>query len=129
MRARRMKVILRIAVLTLLLVASSARLAADPPFYPDKTKLLVWRDADDKEHAIQTAADWAKRRTHVLAGMELVMGALPDVKRKVPLDVQVIEEIKTDKFVRQKLSFAVEKGDRVPAYLLIPAKLEGKRAA
>ena len=26
--------------------------AADPPFYPDKTKLLVWRDADGQEHPV-----------------------------------------------------------------------------
>ena len=134
-----MKVTLGTAVLTLLLVALSPRLSsaqvansppqATPPFYPDKTKLLVWRDSEGKQHPIQTAADWAKRRAHILAGMELVMGALPDAQKKVPLDIQIIEEMKTDKFVRRKLTFAVEKAERVPAYLLIPAKLDGKRPA
>jgi len=63
-----------------------------PPFYPDKTKLLVYRDADGKEHPIKTKADWAKRREHILANMQLVMGPLPDEARKVPLDVKITEE-------------------------------------
>src|SRR5438067_5786454 len=91
--------------------------AADPPFYPDKQHLLVWRDEQGKERPIKTPADWEKRRTHVLAGIQLAMGPLPDASRKVPLDVKETEEIKTEKFVRKKLTFAAEEGDRVPAYL------------
>jgi dienelactone hydrolase len=100
-----------------------------PPFYPDKTKLLVYRDADGKQHAVQTAADWAKRRAHILANMEEVMGPLPDASRKVPLDVQITEEVKTPTYVRKKLTYAAEKDDRVPAYLLIPVKRNGKGPA
>jgi hypothetical protein len=99
------------------------------PFYPDKAKLLVWRDGDGKEHAITTKADWAKRRKHILANMQLVMGPLPDDTHKVPLDVKVTEEKKVGKYVRKKLTFAVEKGDRVPAYLLIPTQRKGKLPA
>jgi pimeloyl-ACP methyl ester carboxylesterase len=103
--------------------------AAEPPFYPDKSKLLVWRDADGAEHAVKTAADWDKRRAHILANMQLVMGPLPDPARKVPPDVQVSEETKLDGFVRKKLTFAVEKDDRVPAYLFIPTGKKGKLPA
>jgi fermentation-respiration switch protein FrsA (DUF1100 family) len=102
---------------------------AAPPFYPDKTKLLVWRDGDGKEHPIKTKADWAKRREHILANLQLVMGPLPDETRKVPLDVKVTEEKKIGKYVRKKLTFAVEKGDSVPAYLLIPTERKGKLPA
>ena len=49
----------------------------EPPFYADKAKLLVYRDGD-KDVPITTAADWAKRREHILANMQLVMGPLPD---------------------------------------------------
>lgn len=102
---------------------------ADPPFYPDKTSLLVWRDADGKEHPVKTATDWAKRRQHILANMQLVMGPLPDALRKEPLDVQVVEEVQTPKYVRKKLTFAVEINDRVPAYLLVPKGLTGTAPA
>src|SRR5262245_16447912 len=68
---------------------------ADPPFYPDKTKLLIWRDEGGQEQPIKKAADWTKRRDHILANMQLVMGNLPDKKQKVPLDVQCTEAFKT----------------------------------
>jgi pimeloyl-ACP methyl ester carboxylesterase len=102
---------------------------ADPPFYPDKTKLLVWRDADGAEHPVTTAADWEKRRAHILANMQLVMGALPDAKARVPLDMQIGEEVKEKGYLRKKLTFAVDKDDRVAAYLLIPLERAGKLPA
>jgi hypothetical protein len=106
----------------------SWQVPSSPPFYPDKSKLLVIRDAEG-EHAITSPGEWAQRRAHILANMELVMGPLPDAGRKVPLDVRVEEEAREEKFTRRKLTFAVEKGDRVPAYLLIPHERPAKTAA
>src|SRR5262245_30160997 len=103
--------------------------AEEPPFYPDKTKLLVYHDADGKEHPVASAADWAKRRAHILANMQQVMGPLPNAVRKVPLDVRVTEEHQTPHYLRRKLTFAAEKDDRVPAYLLVPVKRTGKLPA
>ena len=58
------------------------------------------------------------------------MGPLPGAERKVPLDVKVASEESLDGYVRKKLTFAAEKGDRVPAWLLIPtAKTDQKRPA
>jgi len=122
-----------IAVLVFLLSFFSALSASSavksPPFYADKTHLLVYRDAAGKEHPIQTPADWDKRREHILANMQLVMGPLPNISRQVPLGVYVNEEVKTEKYVRRKISFAVEEKDRVPAYLLIPRERQGKLPA
>jgi pimeloyl-ACP methyl ester carboxylesterase len=102
---------------------------AAPPFYADKTNLLVYRDAAGQEHAITTAADWAKRRAHILANMQEVMGPLPANSEKVPLDMRVTEEVQMPHFVRKKLTFAVEKDDRAPAYLLVPLRRSGKLPA
>jgi dienelactone hydrolase len=110
-------------------LASVGPAHAQPPFYADKTRLLVYLDAAGKEHPITTAADWAKRRAHIVANIQLVMGPLPDAARKLPLDVQVTEEVELPRFVRKKLSYAAEKGDRVPAYLLIPRERKGKLPA
>ncbi|MBI1913554.1 MAG: acetylxylan esterase [Planctomycetes bacterium] len=101
----------------------------EPPWYPDKTKLLIWREARGGEQAITRPADWARRRAHILAHMQEVMGPLPDESRKVPLDVQVTEEVKTGTYLRKKLTFAVEKGDRLPAYLFLPLDAKGKLPA
>jgi len=57
---------------------------ARSPRYPDHSKLMVWRDASGKGHPVRTPADWAKRRAHILAGMQEVMGPLPPASRKVP---------------------------------------------
>src|SRR5438270_8141974 len=65
--------------ITLLLVAVAL------PIYPDKTKLLIWRDEKDHEHAITKPADWPRRRDHILAAMQVVMGPLPAAERKVSL--------------------------------------------
>jgi acetyl esterase/lipase len=121
---------MRIVILLLLTVLSFAVVAADPApsFYSDKAKLLVFRDQSG-EHPITSASDWPKRRAHILANMQLVMGPLPDPSHKVPLDVRIEEETREEKFTRKKLTFAVEKDDRVPAFLLIPHERNGKLPA
>ncbi len=103
--------------------------AADPQIYPDKTNLLVWKDADGKDHPIRSAEDWAKRRAHILDNMQIVMGKFPDAAKKVPLDPKLVEESDQGTFVRRKLTIAMEKDDRLPVYLLIPKKRDGKLPA
>jgi dienelactone hydrolase len=120
---------MRFFLLCVLCASVVNSLRAEPPFYPDKTRLLVWRDADGTEHRITRAEDWPKRRAHILANMQLVMGALPGKDRIVPLDVVVSEVKKTEKWIRKKLTFVPEKGDRVPAYLLLPVGAKGKSPA
>src|SRR5262245_46109398 len=92
----------------------SLLLAADEPapLYPDKTKLRVVRDAEGRERPVKTRADWERRREHILANMQRVMGPMPSDDRKVPLDVKVIEEKRGEGYLRKKITFAVEKGDR-----------------
>jgi len=110
----------------LLLVAAAAA-AATPP-YADKSNLLTYADAGVL-HAVTTPADWQKRRGHILAAMQDVMGPLPDDSKKVPLDVKVHEEVRLPGVVRKKITFAAEKDDRVPAYLLVPEGLKARAPA
>lgn len=68
-------------------------------------------------------------RAAIRKKMEKAMGPLPGADRKVPLDAKVEGEEKLDGYVRRKVTFAAEKGDRVPAWLLIPnAATKGKKA-
>lgn len=103
--------------------------ADGPPFYADKNSLLVYRDDKGNDHVIRNRDDWSRRREHILANMQLVMGPMPDQSRKIAIDVRVTEEVKLEKFVRKKLTFAVEAGDRLPAYLLIPTGQKEKGPA
>jgi acetyl esterase/lipase len=95
----------------------------------DTPSLLTVRDADGKSKPVATAADWAKRRAQILANMQEVMGPLPADAKKVPLDPKVIEESDRGAYVRQKVTIAVEEGDRLPLYILVPKKRTGKVSA
>src|SRR5438128_533414 len=96
---------------------------ATPPFYSDRTNLLIYLDARGKSVPVKSSADWRKRRDHILASMQLVMGPLPPASREVPLELKVHGEETLPQVIRKKVSFAVEKGDRLTAYLLIPRYL------
>jgi dienelactone hydrolase len=74
----------------------------------------AWADAPD--------------RASVLRRMEEVMGPLPS-DHKAALDARAMSVEKLDGYVRKKLTYAAEAGDRVPAYLLIPTDFTGKRPA
>lgn len=112
--------------ITFLLFAAVIARADAPPTYPDKAKLLVYRDATGIERPVANAADWAKRRAHILANMQLVMGPLPADAKKVPLDPKLLEESDQKTYIRYKMTIAVEKDDRLPVYLLVPKKRAGK---
>ena len=123
---------------TFIVIAAAALLttlpgvvSADAPKYPDHKRLLYYLDADGREQPVKTAEDWAKRRAHILAGMQEVMGPLPDRSKLPPLDVKILEETKDDGFTRLKLTIAAEKDDRIPAYLLLPTggQAGGRRPA
>ncbi|MCS7239064.1 MAG: glycoside hydrolase family 99-like domain-containing protein [Thermoguttaceae bacterium] len=61
-----------------------------------------------------------RRRDDALLRMQLVMGPLPGSDRRVPLEPKIVDEVKHEKYIRRKITYAVEPGDRVPAWLLIP---------
>jgi len=61
----------------------------------------------------------------ILARMQQVMGELPGDSRRVPLDPQVVEEIREEGIIRRRISFAVEPGNRCRAWLLTPSTPRG----
>src|SRR5205823_3299074 len=67
-----------------------------------------------------TAKTWPKERERILAGAMKVLGPFP--KGKVPLDPKDHGETDCGTYVRRKVSIAVQPGDRMPAYLLIPKR-------
>ena len=52
------------------------------------------------------------------------MGSLPQSARRVPLDVQIESREETPDYVRFKLTYVPEAGDRVPALLLVPKSVQ-----
>jgi dienelactone hydrolase len=100
-----------------------------PPTYPDKQHLLVWRDSKGREHPVNRPKDWNTRRAHILASLQMVMGPMPSKSRQVPLEMRVEAQQREASWTRQKITFAVEPHDRVPAWLLIPNDRKGKLPA
>ena len=58
-------------------------------------------------------------RERTRQNMQLVMGTFPATVR-VPLDVKIVEEVRRPGYMRRRLEFTPESGDRLSAYLLIP---------
>jgi dienelactone hydrolase len=108
--------------------ASAGRAAA--PVYEDHSRLLELRDAAGQARPVRDAAEWFLRRAHVVAGMERAMGELPGPERRVPLD-PVIETGVPEKpgagaYLRHRVTFRAEDGDRVPAFLLAPLERDAR---
>jgi dienelactone hydrolase len=102
----------------------------DPPSRLPRDNLLLYRGTDGKPIAVNSPADWAKRRTEVVHGMESVMGKFPGDAKRCPLDLKVEEEVDCGAYVRRLVTYASEPNGRVPAYLLIPKDvLAGKKKA
>ncbi len=95
------------------------------PHYADHSRLLVVSDPQNQLRPVRSPADWALRRSHLLVGMERAMGLLPSPSRRAALSVETAETIVEKEYVRHSITFVSEPGDRVPAYLLIPKKLQG----
>jgi dienelactone hydrolase len=89
----------------------------------DSGNLLFYVSSTGKYKKVRNASDWQKRSVQILDSMQVVMGPLPDPTRKVPPDQIIFGDTLIDGIRRIKLSYASEKSDMVPAYLLIPVNL------
>ena len=106
----------------LVIAMSFVSLAADPaPKYVEHQDLSYFLDASGQKQPIKTAADWAKRREHIAAWMQTVMGPLPKPEKPVPLDMQVEEEVAIGELTRKTISYHTDSTERrVKAFLFLP---------
>lgn len=91
-----------------------------PPEYSNHAQLLEVRTADDRVLPVKTLADWAVRRDHILGHLERVMGPFPGPERRTPMEVEEVEVVDEPRFLRKRVRFRAEPGDRVTAWLLLP---------
>lgn len=99
------------------IMLASVRLIPATPT-PDKGSAKAKEAAADVRAAL--VKEHEERRADALSRMELVMGPLPSEEKRVPLDMRIVSEFVHDKYIRLKIDYAVEPGDRVPAWLLVP---------
>lgn len=122
----------RIISFWLLLAATSMVSAKEQaaPVYSEHQDLSYLLLADGSRRPIRSPQDWQLRRRQIVAGMEEVMGPLPQPATPVPLDVEVLEEHREGDLVRRKLAYHTDRADRrVTAWLLMPAETGPPRPA
>lgn len=124
-----MRAIIRDHIFVLLLLLAKG-VAADPPApptYRNHRDLMVVMDGQGREQPVKTAADWARRREHILLGMQQAMGPLPSRDKLSPLEVKYLDRFERPEYTRLTITFVSEriagKEDRVPAYLYLPNAL------
>jgi dienelactone hydrolase len=78
--------------------------------------------------AVRNRDGWRVQRDRILAGMQLVMGELPKTTG-LALGIVKLESEETPVFTRRKITYLSERGDDVPAYLLIPKTLKQRAPA
>ena len=75
------------------------------PPYTEHQDLSYYLDATGQKVSIKTIADWEIRRRHVRANMLDVMDSLQGKEKRVPLDVQMVEEVRVRNLTRRKITF------------------------
>lgn len=98
-----------------------------PPEYSDQHDLSIYRSAVGKAHPVQTREDWDRRRDHIRAHLERVMGPLPSAVDRVPLDVETLSEEHIGTITHRKVRYQSDGFDKVTAWLLIPDAAKEKK--
>jgi len=102
--------------------------AASPPVaYPDPTDVLQVRGRDGKMSKVKSIEDWARRREHIRANLEAVMGPLPGPMWRVVPEVKLIEEVRVGALTRRKILYRSDAEHWVPAYVLLPQLKPGAK--
>ena len=90
--------------------------------YTDHQDPTYFHDASGARRLIETLQEWQIRRERILEGLQAVMGKLPGPEKRVELDVRQQEQVTLDGgLIRRKIDYETEPGDRVAAYLFLPA--------
>jgi pimeloyl-ACP methyl ester carboxylesterase len=103
--------------------------AAEPPAYEGHQDLLYYLDDQGQQQPVDSIEDWEKRRAHVVAHMESVMGKLPRPVDPVPLNAIGHETVLLENgLVRKHITYHTDRTDqRIAAYLFIPRHAEGEK--
>jgi dienelactone hydrolase len=78
--------------------------------------------------ALFLAVSLAPGRAGPLDGVQEVMGPLPNIDHRAPLEVRILETKQLEHYVRKRLTYVPEAGSLVHAWLLIPNGAHGAPA-
>lgn len=106
-------------------VSAAAVRTIAPRSYPDHADLTVVRGDDGALEPIESEEDWSRRRRDILAGMQAVMGRLPETDELGPLAVEERGRETLEGCTRTLVTYAAGPGQRVTAHLYLPAAGSG----
>lgn len=91
-----------------------------PPDYPEHLDLTYRLTDAGERRPLRSADDWAERRRQIQWHFERVAGEFPGPARKVPLELEMLEETRAEGIIRRRLRYRTEHDSRVTAWLLVP---------
>ncbi len=93
--------------------------SSDQTGRPDLSDLL-----QREGRKIASAAEWPAQRSAIARLVEVFLGKPPAARP--PLEARVTAETPCDGYTRRTFTFQTEPGEFVPAFLLVPDKLQGR---
>lgn len=87
---------------------------------PDRKSLLLAPTPDGQQRVARNVQQWQPRKKAILAAMQSVMGQLPEAPPNSIPEIELIEEIDCGEYVRRKILYQSQPGNKTPAYLCIP---------
>jgi dienelactone hydrolase len=99
---------------------------ARPSVTSDQTGRAELIDLADRQAPLTESA-WQERRATFRRILDVFVGASPS--GRTALKPQVVDEMHVGDVIRRTVSYEVEPGERISAYLLVPAARRGRAAA
>jgi endonuclease/exonuclease/phosphatase family metal-dependent hydrolase/dienelactone hydrolase len=87
---------------------------------PERDALLRSPTTDGQARIATTVNEWAARKESILTAMQSVMGQLPEFKLLNAPEMELIAEVDCGNFVRRRIMYQSQRGNKVPAFLCIP---------
>jgi dienelactone hydrolase len=76
---------------------------------------------------ITASGDWPARRRSILGVIQAILG--PSPATRPPLETRTLEETPLEGYIRRRVMYQSEPGEFVPAFLLVPRKLDAPAPA
>src|ERR1051326_5978498 len=73
--------------------------AADQLSRLPRTNLLVYHNRKGEIAPAKSKADWQKRRSEIIQGMQEIMGPLPGREKRCPLETKIESEVARGRYV------------------------------
>jgi endonuclease/exonuclease/phosphatase family metal-dependent hydrolase/dienelactone hydrolase len=92
----------------------------EEPLNPERDALRRSPTADGQTRIATTVTEWAARKESILTAMQSVMGQLPKSRSLNPPEMELIAEIDCGNYVRRRIMYQSQQGNKVPAFLCVP---------